>query len=467
MFNKFNRIIHNKYLKVFKFLFFLRYLFVIFFISSSLFLFIPNFFDYEKKSKTIKNYIQNNYNLKITDYEKIEYRALPSPSIEFVNAKVIFKENLTSLKVENIKVYPKIFSIYNLKNFQTRKVIFKNNNIVLKTSTLKFFVSHFFKIKNKLLLDNLTIEIKDENQSIIRIKKLKYINYGYRKNIITGILFGKKFKFTIDNDLKNINFKFKNSGISAEINFDTDLNKSINSGKFKSKILSTNLKFNFFYDGKNFKIKNYYHRNKDFSFKNNSVIILNPYLEIKSNFLLEDFDVNLLEKINFNDFLKHQKILKKINMKSEINFLSKKFSNDLIDKFNLNFNLAYGRMNYEKKISISENVFYCKGDLNFLEEFPLIFFDCDIETKDKQKLLKIFSVKSKAKNENLNLNVKGKYSILNKKINFKKISMNEKYEASEEDLKYFKEIFENILIKDNLIKNFSLKKIKEFILEIS
>ena len=41
------------------------------------------------------------------------------------------------------------------------------------------------------------------------------------------------------------------------------------------------------------------------------------------------------------------------------------------------------------------------------------------------------------------------------------------YNASKEDLKYFKVIFENILFDENFIEIFNLKKIKDFIIEIS
>ena len=65
------------------------------------------------------------------------------------------------------------------------------------------------------------------------------------------------------------------------------------------------------------------------------------------------------------------------------------------------------------------------------------------------------------------MQVKGNLNILSKKINFKKILLNENYEASKSDLKYFKNTFENILYDENFINIFKLKKIKEFILEVS
>ena len=82
-------------------------------------------------------------------------------------------------------------------------------------------------------------------------------------------------------------------------------------------------------------------------------------------------------------------------------------------------------------------------------------------------LLKKFSIQTNIKNEPFNLNLKGNFNILNKKINLKKISLNNDYEASREDLKYFKETFENIVFNESFLEIFNLRKIKDFILEIS
>ena len=102
-----------------------------------------------------------------------------------------------------------------------------------------------------------------------------------------------------------------------------------------------------------------------------------------------------------------------------------------------------------------------------LEELPLLFFDCSINSDNKRALLKKFDIDVKSDNKNFNLNVKGNLSFLNQKINFKDISLNENYKASNEDLNYFKESFENILFNDDFVGIFNLNKIKEFILEIS
>ena len=136
-----------------------------------------------------------------------------------------------------------------------------------------------------------------------------------------------------------------------------------------------------------------------------------------------------------------------------------------MDEIFLKIDLAYGRINYLKKSSLSNNVFLCEGNINLLEEFPQLFFDCDLIIRDKKKLFKQLSIKNK--NKNFDILVKGNLGILNKKINFKNISINENYKASKEDLIYFKETFENIILRDNITNMFKLKNIKKFITEIN
>ena len=65
------------------------------------------------------------------------------------------------------------------------------------------------------------------------------------------------------------------------------------------------------------------------------------------------------------------------------------------------------------------------------------------------------------------LNVGGNINVLNNKINFKNITASQGYEASAEDLNYFKHSFENILFDKDFSGIFNFKKIKDFIIEIS
>ena len=129
--------------------------------------------------------------------------------------------------------------------------------------------------------------------------------------------------------------------------------------------------------------------------------------------------------------------------------------------------MAYGKLNYSKKLSISDDVFQCKGNINLIEEFPLLFFDCSINSESKRNLFKKLNINIEKVNENFILNTKGHLNILNQKINFQEISLDKSYKASNEDLIYFKKKFENILFNEDFVRIFNLDKIKKFILEVS
>ena len=149
MLNKFFKAIHNKYSRLFKFIFFLRYLFATFFVSILLFLIVPIFLNHEKKAELIKNSLLENYDFEINDYENIKYKAFPIPSFEFKKTQVKFLKSNTNLDVNFLKVYPKIFSIYNPNHFETNKIILKENAANLKTLNFYTFIEQLSKQKKK------------------------------------------------------------------------------------------------------------------------------------------------------------------------------------------------------------------------------------------------------------------------------------------------------------------------------
>ena len=327
-------------------------------------------------------------------------------------------------------------------------------------------IKQLFKKEKNLFLDNLNLKLFDEKFFIISVNNIKFANFGYNKDQIRGKIFNKDFTVKVDETYKKINFRLLKSGIDAQINLNEKQKENSLVGIFKLKILKTNFKSNFEYDGKIIKLDKSYFRNKNLSFNNKIEIILNPYLDINSKLYIEEFDTNILRKIDLIEFLSFKDSLRKINLKSDIIFKFKKLNRKFFDNFNLSLNLAYGRMSYTKELSDINNTIKCDGSINFLEEYPLLFFDCHLKSKNKKKLFKKLSVKTKNKKD-FELKAKGTLSILNNKVSFKKISIDDNYKASKEDLKYFKNTFEDILFDKNLIEIFDLKKIKKFIIEVS
>ena len=467
MINKFYKTIHNKYSRFFRFIFFLRYLFALFLTSFILILFIPKFFDYEKRAKVFKNHLIGNYDLDISKYEKIQFIPFPRPKLELKNVIVNLGSSPIKLNIKKLEIYPHLLNIYNFKNFQSHKIVLSESDTKLETLDLEFLIKKLISQKNELFLNGLNLKIDNENQTLVSLENIKFANYGYKKNIVEGNIFGKKFKVNIDDKLNYIKAELVNTGINLEINLNEKKNKNSTTGVFKSKILNTNLKFNFNYDQKSLKIYNSFFRSKNLSFNNNSEIIFNPFLDIISKFEIEDINENFFHKLQIDRLLMYKNILKQLNTKNEIYFYSKKFNRNLIDKLDIKFDLAYGRLNFVKNFFISDNFFQCKGSINLLEEYPILFFDCSVKSDNKKNLLKKFNINFKKDNETLNISAKGNLSIINNKINFKNILVNQNYKASNEDLKFFKETFESILFDENLIEIFNLNKIKRFILEVS
>ena len=466
MLNKFYKIIHNKYYKFFNFIFFLRYLFAIFFITFALFLFIPNFLNFEKKIKFVENHLMQKYGFEFYNYENIKFNSLPIPNLEFKNATIAFTSSDEKMNVEKLKIYPYFFYIYNFENFQSKKIIFVNNNISLESRNLDILIKKLFYQKSKIFFKNLNVNIKEKDKIILKIKNIKFKNFGHRKNFLIGEIFKKKFVVNLGKNLRKINFEIENSGIDIDINFIENNRKDLIEGTLKSKILNTNFKSNFLLDKKEIKIVNFYLRNKYTVFSNESLIILKPFLDINSKFYIEEFKPEIFKNIDLGKLIESKEIIKKINSKNKIYFESKKFSNNLFDQLYLRIDSAYGMINYSKSSLIAGNPFECEGNINLLEDFPLFLFDCKIFSNNKKNFFKKFSIKTKNQ-ENFNLSVKGSINILNKKINFKKILVNEDYEASNEDLKYFKVIFENIFFDKGFTNILNVKKIKEFISEIN
>jgi hypothetical protein len=461
MLNKFFKTIHNKYSRLFKFIFFLRYLFATFFVSIFLFLIVPIFLNHEKKAELIKNYLKENYYFEINEYKNIKYKAFPVPRLEFKKTQIKFLKSNANFNVNYLKIYPKIFSIYNLNHFEVNKIIFKENDVNLKTSKFFTFIEQLSKQRKKISFNGLTLKIVKDNKLVIKLENIFFSNFGYKKNSIEGKIFGKKFEAKLKDNLEFVEFKLLNSGITTNL----ELNKKTKTGNLRSKILSTNLKFDFEYDNQKLKIFDSYFRSKNLSYDNETLITLSPFFEIETNFELEEFNHEMLKKINFVKLLEMKNIIKKINSKNTIIYKPKKFSKSFINDLNLKVDLANGRLNYEKDFLIEKNFFKCKGDLNLLEEYPLLYFDCSANIKDKKRLLKKFLINIKSSDEVTGLKVKGNLNFLNKKINFEQISLNEK-KLPKEDLNYFKISFENILFNKRFLEIFEIKKIKNFILEV-
>jgi hypothetical protein len=317
MINKIFKTIHNKFYRFFRFIFFLRYLFGLFLTSIILFLLIPYFFDYEKRSEIFKKYLEENYNFKISKYEKIEFKALPIPKIEYKNVLINFKQSPIELNTNKLTIYPKFYNIYNHENFQSNKIALLDNKIILETADLKFFIKNLITQKNKFYFNDLNIEINNKKKLLAKIKNIKFANFGHNKNKLEGSIFGKEFKTELNKNFTSINFRLLNSGISFEINFDEKKGENSTKGTLKSKVLNTHFKSNFSYDEESLNINDSLFRSKNLSFNNNSVVIYNPFFNINSNLEILHINTKIFKNLEVKKLLEFKNFLKQINIKKK------------------------------------------------------------------------------------------------------------------------------------------------------
>ena len=466
MINKIYIKINNKFSSIFKFIFFLRYLIAIFFVAIVLFLSIPQFFDYKKKEQVITNYLLKNYEIELKKIKKIQFKSFPTPHLFLSNLETNFHKESIDLKINNMEIYPKLFSIFNFENFQVRKIKLENNNANVNINEIIPLIKYLLKIEKKISIKNLSLKIKDKNRPVILFEKINFSNYGYKKNKINGLVFNKKFCIDFENEFNKFNLKIPDIGVSSNINTFKDDNSEL-AGSLQGKILKLNLKLDFLFNQGNIKINNFLLRDKKLSLDSDGYFDFKPYFKINLKSQIKDIDLNLLKNFDLNIIFDQKDLLKRINSENIITFKSKKFSRDLISQLEIQTNLAYGRLTASKTFSINGNNFFCSNEVNLISDYPVLYFNCLLKSSDKKSLYKKLKIDLKTQNEPFNLKVIGNLNILNKKINFIKVEMNNNYNASQEDLEFFKNSFESILFDGNFNEIFRLSKIRKFIYEIN
>ena len=468
MINKIYKIINNKFSRFFKFVFFIRYLFVIFFVAITIFLLIPHFFDYKKKEEVIKAYLKKSYNLEVKALEKIKFKSFPTPHLEIISLTSVFLPEELNIQTNKLYIYPKFSKIYDYNNYQAKKIIFENNKIETNFKKTKILFQDYLNLEKKLSFKNLKLDIIDNNNNnVVTFDKINFSNFGYKRNIITGELFDKNFKIKFQNNLNDISFRLLNTGVLIKLNLNDTRKRDEYNGNLKGKILKSNFKLDFIYNESSLKINNFFFRNQDISVDSEGTLKIKPFFKMSLNSKIKDINLDLLKKININEVLNSKDLIKRVNIQNHIIFEPKRFSRSFVDKLDLKTQLSYGRLKTTKIFLISETKILCENYINLLEEFPIFYFRCNLNSPDKRKLFKKINIDYKQKKEALNLNFQGNLNILKNKINFDNIEANQNYQATEEDLKFFKSNFENILFDQNFLNIFSLAKIKKFILEIS
>ena len=434
MINKFYKRIHSRYINIFKFLFFLKYLLSIFAISIATFLLIPKFFDYEKKQQIIKKYLIDYYSLELNNYSNIEFNVFPLPNLSLTNVDLKIQSKPITIQSKKVNIFLKFKNIYNFKNFDTRKIILNENEIALDINRTKDLLNYFRDLKNKISIKILNLDLKKNDNSLAQIKNITFSNHGYKKYKISGNLFDKKFEASLKNNNQSLRFKLLNTGIKANFEFDEEGFSNVITGSSKIVLLNNILRFNFYLDGNQIKISKSNFINNKLSFSLNSLIKFNPFFKIDSEIYINEIDKNFIYSMNLDKIIANKEILKKLNSKININYKNKRFFSHLIKTHASNIDLSHGRLVFSNKTLIEGGEIVCEGESKLIAEYPRLNFLCLINLKDKKKLFKKFSISKSINQELIELNIEGSLNLFNRKVNFKNISIGKKKKFNEADI---------------------------------
>ena len=466
MLNKIYKNIHIKKSKLFKFLFYLTHIIVLFLIAFSLFLSIPKFFDYKKKVEHVREYLNKNYNLKLKNFSLIEYNVFPLPNLLLKNVNLELENKPISLSSKEIKIYLKLKDIYNKKAIISQKIYIDKPSVSLNIDSFKELLKYLTELDKKLSFKHGAIDLLKDNKTLFTIKKLNYSNFGFKKNQFSGNLFNKKFKATIKGKNEDINFKILDTGVKAYLKFDRiDPDETV-IGSSRINILNNFLKLDFRFREGEIEIVKSIFRNRNLSITSTGLIKLNPFFNLNLDTTINKIDKNFFENISLKKVILNKEIIKKINGSNKIRYKIKASKKDITENIFLKIDLAYGRLNILKEIDILGGKIICKGDSIITEDYPRLFFNCDFDIKDKKKLFKKISLLNKYNDNTFILRVSGNLNVLNKKINFEEISIDNLYTANNEDMEYFKYSFEKVLFNEGFFNIFHISKIKNFLREI-
>ncbi len=463
MINKIYKSIHSKYWNFFKFFFFLRYVFIIFLISISLFLIIPKFFDYEKKQEIIKKYLISSYGLELKKHELINFYVFPTPNLQIENVSLEIIDKSLNLKSKKLNIFLDYKNIYNYENFKSRRILLTEIDMSFEVNKFREFINYLNKLNLKAVFKNLNLNFKKDDAFLIKIEDINFSNYGYKKYDINGMIFDKKFKASLKKNNQNLNFKILDTGVKANFDFEEKNLKNTIQGSSKISFLDNLLKFNFILENEQLKINKSNFKNKNLSISLDSQLRLDPFFISNSNIYIKEIDKDFFSKINLDKILVNKEIIKKLNSNINVYYKKKKYQSGLIDSYSSDVNLAYGRLFFSNKILTKGGELNCEGDVLFSDEYPRLNLICALIIKDKKKFFKYFSISKDIGDDLIVGEIHSSINLINQRINFKRIKFGKNYLANEEEMRFFKEKFEDILFDKSFFNIFETDKIKEFI----
>ncbi len=395
---------------------------------------MPTLYDKNILEAKIKNQMLERYGVEINFNEDINYSFFPKPNFYSKNLSVVEK-NKNIAKVKNFRIFISFNRLFEMNYLLIKDVQFIKADFNININDLNFFKKLMFIEPNDHSLSILKSNIffNNEDDEILFINKIDFINLFYDEKNFQNILFFKNEIFNIPFKLKIRNkpleqkftSTFNSKKIRLNIENEFDYKENIKKGlvsillinkdtKLNYKITNNTLTFNSLDEEKSY-IGN-------FDFK--------PFY-LLANFNYENMTVkNLLKNDSFIVDLFKSEILNNKNLNINTNFKIKNIND--INEFNqLDLNLSLS----EGNISPSNSSVMWKDDLQIvLDESYLIYEKSEIylvskiiiNLKDAMDFFSFFQVPRKNRKAIKKIEFDLNYNISNSQLNFDNIIVDNK-----------------------------------------
>ena len=148
--------------KIFNFIYYLRYLILIFIFSIILLLTVPKLFNYVDKIDDLNEILKNQHGFIIKNSNKIKYKIFPQPNLEFKDSYISIGKQFPDIKVKELLVFTNFKNFYISDKIFIKKIKFrgnffgndiKGNYTPQKNTNLLFFKLKKLGIESKVSLE--------------------------------------------------------------------------------------------------------------------------------------------------------------------------------------------------------------------------------------------------------------------------------------------------------------------------
>mgnify|MGYP001222136923 CR=1 FL=1 len=395
---------------------------------------MPTLYDKNVLETKIKNQIFERYGIEINFNDDIKYSFFPKPNFYSKNLSIVEKNNDIA-KVKNFKIFISINRLFEMNYLLIKDVQFEKADFNINKNDFNFFKKLMFIKPNNYSLSILKSNIffNNENDEILFINKVDFINLFYDEKNLQNILFFKNeifnipFKFKIRNKPieKKFTSTFNSKKIRLNIENEFDYKEKIKKGLLSILLINKDTKLNYEINN-NSMIFNSLDEKKNY----NGNLDFKPFY-LSANFNYENMMVkNLLKSDSIIVDLFKSEILNNKNLNINTNFKIKNIND--INEFNqLDLNLSLS----EGNISPSNSSVMWKDDLKInLDESYLIYDKNEIylvskiiiNLKDAMDFFSFFQVPRKNRKAIKKIEFDLNYNISNSQLNFDNIVIDNK-----------------------------------------